>query len=502
MEKFYNRIDEIKFPDFRNIKLYSPPNLRGYTKFKNMLMEAVKKDSPIFVYGDYDCDGLMCVKSAMEFFKSLRYTNYKVYNYKLRTHNLDPIAVRECIEGGYKYMIVMDCCSSDMDSINTLLSFGVRVLIIDHHETDYDYIDFPEGVAIINNCIENKMYGSNIKCSAGSLCSIVFDKILLSMGLDKNYNMFFYGLVSLYADCIDMANDLCMSIYDCAKSNVDENLEFIKFFKNEYININRRFIEYHVAPKINALFREERFDILNTVFIDEKYNCNNKEIIDGIHSFSREFASKCVDFVNIKFYNNFILADMSNIPSNIKEGITNISNYTGLVANAIAGSYGKACMVVCDTHNNCFKGSLRDQLSRNCLKVFKQFCEAGGHNPAFGFKISYYDMPEFKEYLPLIDDSLGSIGHINNPIIVEDYARTPNTNILKILANYNEFSGSTTPLALIRTRITNGMKEYKNNNGYAYRWGDLYISSPHSLRLGSSILAKPTNIKSVKLYTV
>lgn len=81
-------------------------------------------------------------------------TNYEIYPYHTRTHTLDPYAMHECLQGHYEYFVIGDTGSSDMSMLCVMARAGVKIILLDHHNTIYSYEDYPENVAIINTMIE------------------------------------------------------------------------------------------------------------------------------------------------------------------------------------------------------------------------------------------------------------------------------------------------------------------------------------------------------------
>src|SRR5690606_4451500 len=140
---------------------------------------------------------------------------------------------------------------------------GVKMILLDHHQSSYDYDDF-KGCAMINTTFENSFSKEEYMLSAGALTYIVCDKLIRRLGYPELESISALALCSLYADCIDMSSDLTRSIYYKAVSLKQTKLPtFIQHFMKDYSQFNRRFIDYTFSPRINSLFRSESFDLLN-----------------------------------------------------------------------------------------------------------------------------------------------------------------------------------------------------------------------------------------------
>ena len=78
---------------------------------------------------------------------------------------------------------------------------------------------------------------------------------------------------------------------------------------------------------------------------------------------------------------------------------------------------------------------------------------------------------------------------------------TPNVKLLKDIAYYNEFSGQSLPMAVVKKRHM--MREFSNykKSYYNYKWGDLTVESQYKLVLGSYIKIKPVLAKNLRLIS-
>ncbi|WP_304427905.1 DHH family phosphoesterase [uncultured Clostridium sp.] len=501
---FYERVFELGLSSLLDRVEYKRPNLINEDKVLKVLEHCIKLNAKTLIYGDYDLDGLMSLMIVKDTFKYLGHTNYYMFRYMNRTHSLDRMAVAQAISGRFKYMIICDTASSDLYSIKRLLSAGITPIIIDHHVTDLNYDDYPEGCYIINSITNGRLGGTKLKTSAGALSFIIMDNLIKHLGKEPYELLSAYATVSLYSDCMDMSDSYNRGIYYRASDLYRHELpDHIIHFMNEYVSFNRRFIEFHFAPKINAIFRSENFRLINNYFLAENLDMHKIETIlkqiDVLHSESKELVTIAADIIEYRNLDNFIIGNLSSVDSDINIKENKLYNYTGLVANILAGRFGKTAVVYCNTDTGTLKGSVRDIQSRDYLSVFKQFCKAGGHNSAFGINMSYFEFENFIDSIERIDKRFSLESIPNEPIIIKHERVTPDPRLITDMASYNEFSGSSTPVAFIKHRLLPGIKEYRNQYSYKYKWGDYYIQSNNRLRKYSEFIAKPTNSSDIKL---
>ena len=151
-----------------------------------------------------------------------------------------------------------------------------------------------------------------------------------------------------------------------------------------------RFIQFRLIPKINSIFRTEKFEYINDCFFNENIEAADKarclETIEDIYTSNRNMVLAVADTIDYVELNNFILADLKSVSDYFKIYENKLYNYTGLIANKLSDRCGKPAVVYCPMVNY-YKGSFRDISGRNYLQIFKQFCSAGGHGAAFGIKI-------------------------------------------------------------------------------------------------------------------
>lgn len=459
----------------------------------------------IFLYGDYDVDGAMFLMSTISFLKKLGLT-YDVYHYTKRTHTLDREAVRQCIQNGYTHFIIGDTASSDLETLEMLREYGIKLLVIDHHETMLSYKDFKKAdIVLVNSTLENLHLAKNeFATSAGALAYLVYDMYLSRKGLPLLETAAAYALISLYADCMDMSNEINRSIYFRAVTLPSEKLpNKVLYFMNEYQVFCARFIQFWYAPRINALFRSEQFDVLNLYLFGNLPVVEKIHLIEKINSLyedNREMVMMISDLVDVVELDHFVLCNLASAKEKYA-GFTRLKNYTGLVANKLASRFGKTAVVYAmDQEENCYKGSVRDPYGRNYLKIFQQLCFAGGHKPAFGLKIRLFDLESFLRDVSLIDSDFHIDSVENSPIYIKHEFAVPDAGLIEDIAQYNEFTGENVPVAYVEKQLIGGMSMSKGKYYYSCKWGnDYYIQSVKNIEFGSKMLLKPTKGLRTKL---
>lgn len=504
---FYNALNELGIRDMLKYVEFKIPKFSTTEKIRNALQSIISNNDRTLIYGDYDIDGLMCIKCMEASLRSLGYYNFEIFPYTERTHNIDKRVIRMCIQGKFDSIIIMDTGSAEIALLNQLVSYGIKVIVLDHHETLYTYSDFPEEISILNTTLENKIQESDefsYELSAGALTFCVCADLFESMGSIIPDEISVYATISLYSDCMNMSNYLNRSIYYVAMGVSDYELpSCISLFLKDGMKFSRRFIEFYFAPRINSLFRSENLQLINRLFFDS--NIDNfaqealKNRIDDIYVSTRELINEVSDLVETQELDNFVLCNLNSVDRTHNISKYKLYNYTGLIANQLCSRYGKPAIVYCEMVD-CHKGSVRDQFGRNYLSSFRNISDAGGHNSAFGFKFSKTGLDKFISDVMRIDKYFSVRAAENNPIIVDYEFQEPDAKLIEDMAHYNDFSGNKIPVAFLRKQIIGDMREKRFDYGYYYTWGSEYsISSKRRLMFGETVIIKPFVSKRTKL---
>lgn len=512
MIDFYEELDELGLDSMITRPSYKTIYLTRHKEFSEKLNKILKENLKVLLVGDPDPDGLMCLLQWKETFKLLNFNNYSVYPYNSRSHKLNPLAVKEAIDNKYDVIIINDTASKAFDEIDELIKNNVDIIIIDHHETDRDYCDYPSRCLIINSVIENRV-NRNIRLtvSAGALVFIILDAYLADKKIDSN-PLICYALISLYSDSIDMSSEINRGIYFSAVAYADTDLPTpISMFLNERTKFCRRAIEFQYAPRLNCAFRSELFAVLNTyVNLSTQSSivefCPIIETLKEFHVKTSRMVEQVADLIEFVDMNNLIIANMQSVDSYISINDNKLYNYTGLVANKLADKYKKAAVVYCG-YEDIIKGSFRDLLARKYLPYFQEICDADGHNSAFGMSIKPYQFMDFLDGVKKL--SLLDLKSCMNTPMIFKYSHLPDYKQLYHMALYNEFGGNETPLVLIKKDYIGDVKVKSNKysgindyNDFRYSWDDYLIVSKNKVNKGDTFLLRPTISQTLRLMNV
>ncbi len=387
----YFHIDEEEYQ-----KLIAPVSVSSFAEghsFKDidkavaLVKTAINNKDKIFIYGDYDADGIMATSIiAKSLLKLGIIPSFYIPNRYNDGYGITLDKAKGLVTGGFKLVICVDNGVSALEAINYLKDNNVNVLVLDHHtipdelpKADYiihpSYSEFgetPTSAGFVSFMFSWALLGYFDKyLSTLAAISIISDMMPL-----KDYNRNFLRLVfTNYRDGDFYALDLLK--------------EGLKFDENA--------IGMKIAPKINALGRllDDRSinDIVRYFVTGDKEKINR--LYEWIVSINEQRKQESKATINNELDYN------PNEPSIIlltdaKEGML------GLLANAICSEQHKPVVIFAhEKEEGVLKGSCRAPQGFNVVDAFNScgdiMLTAGGHALAGGCSINEKDLELFKE---------------------------------------------------------------------------------------------------------
>ncbi|WP_177163151.1 single-stranded-DNA-specific exonuclease RecJ [uncultured Fusobacterium sp.] len=383
----------------------SPFLLKDIDKAVERLEIAKEKGEPVWIYGDYDVDGITSVSLCYLALKELGY-NVKYYiplrdeGYGLNIEALNYIKS----EGG-TLVITVDCGISSHKEIAHANEIGIDIIVTDHHEINSGN---PPAFAVINPKREDNEYKFKYLAGVGTaffLISALFEKNNLKDELYKYLDIVAIGTV---ADIVPLLKE--------NRIFVKEGLEYLR--RSKWLGINmlikkifedyetRKFNTYDIgfiiAPIFNAAGRLEDAKRAVELFIEKDHrvcstiisellskNSERKEIQEDI------FQKAVEKIENEKLYENAVLIVG-------EEGFHH--GVIGIVASKILDRYYKPTIIMeIKKDEGVATASCRSIEGFNIIEALNNFSDLllkyGGHSGAAGFSIKIENIPEFSKRL-------------------------------------------------------------------------------------------------------
>ena len=399
--------------DFLNPKLenlQNPNKLYDVEKSVKIIREAIRKNKNIWIYGDYDVDGITSTAVLYLALKELGAENVSYYiPIRDEGYGLNNDALKKIKDSGGELVITVDCGITAFEEIKFSNSINLPVIITDHHNLQGKKV--PEALAVINpKRVENE-YTFESLAGVGTVFMLVLS---LFESYDKKEEAFEYlDLVSIgtIADIVPLLSEnRILTRFGLEKLPFTKNrgLAFLlyKLFnsgenkgnnpKSEYSTYDVGFI---IAPVFNAAGRLKDAKMVVKLLTSD----NNREIEIIVKelinkNFERkELQSRIVEMIekNIeknKINEDFVIIDYS---PEYHHGII------GIAASKIVDTYYKPVIIMeVKGDEGIAIGSCRSIEGFNILNALQSmpelFVKFGGHAGAAGFTIPIKNIELFK----------------------------------------------------------------------------------------------------------
>lgn len=431
----------------------------GYMRFAEFMNSAISKNESIL--GDWDCDfdGIASGKVFSLMCDAIGYSNYSMAKLTQKRHTLSPAYARS-IAPYYKNIIIMDSTSNSPEILEIFEEYNVNVLVVDHHELEQNFRNNFEKSYIINPHIDEKEHNNTILCplSAGMLMALLVDWYVKTYHPNCYSNLkgghLVYGIMSLYSDSREMSM-YNISLITNIERGIVELPPLVKFFQTAYSGFDKYFISWQCVPRINALARFDRYDIIYDLVFNNNFSDENKALIESYKLRSGDMRDAIYRSLKISICNNLVIGilDAATVDEFKRQGL-NPRNFTGLVAQDLSTNYNLVGVCLMETNLSEYEGSVRDAYSRNILKIFSKHMKAVGHKPAFSIACYNTHIELIKN---VIDAKIANIPVYSNKLCVDctssDVGSLAFTQEMQFAARFNEFTGVDIPELIVKLRI-------------------------------------------------
>ena len=399
--------------DFLNPKLenlQNPNKLYDVEKAVKIIREAIRKNINIWIYGDYDVDGITSTAVLYLALKELGAENVSYYiPIRDEGYGLNNDALKKIKDSGGELVITVDCGITAFEEIKFANSINLPVIITDHHNLQGKKV--PEALAVINpKRIENE-YTFESLAGVGTVFMLVLSLFESYGKMEEAFEYLDLVSIGTIADIVPLLSEnRILTRFGLEKLPFTKNrgLAFLlyKLFnsgenkgnnpKSEYSTYDVGFI---IAPVFNAAGRLKDAKMVVKLLTSD----NNREIEIIVKelinkNFERkELQNRIVEMIekNIeknKINEDFVIIDYS---PEYHHGII------GIAASKIVDTYYKPVIIMeVKEDEGIAVGSCRSIEGFNILNVLQSmpelFVKFGGHAGAAGFTIPIKNIELFK----------------------------------------------------------------------------------------------------------
>tara|TARA_B100000795_G_scaffold165700_1_gene124642 strand:+ start:294 stop:1985 length:1692 start_codon:yes stop_codon:yes gene_type:complete len=416
--------------DYQLDKLISPDLLKSTKDASNLLINKIDAKSKIIIIGDYDADGATATACGYLGLKKFgANVEFIVPNRFEYGYGLTPEIVDLAYKKNPELIITVDNGIASIEGVNKANSYGIDVLITDHH---LPAKDLPDAKFIVNPNQAACHFPSKNLCGVG----VIF-YVLLSLRKElRELDRFLTEPEPILSDLLDLValgtiadlvkldfNNRILVNYGMNRirsGNCNFGIEALAYFsKKKLKNIKTSDLSFSIAPKINAAGRLDDMTIGIKCLIAK--NKNEAE----------DYAKQLVFFNEQRKLVEHKMKDeaLSLLSDCIVEGDCTITMYDnnwhqgviGILASRLKEKYYRPTIIFAKDDSGFLKGSgrsiasfhLKDALDLISKKNPDLILTFGGHAMAAGLTIMPENFKLFSTEFEIIAKELISPDDLN-----------------------------------------------------------------------------------------
>ncbi|MEX0616327.1 MAG: single-stranded-DNA-specific exonuclease RecJ [Candidatus Woykebacteria bacterium] len=355
------------------------------------IKKAIKNKELIYVYGDFDVDGITGTAILWE---TIDYLQGRVLPYiphrETEGYGLHTEALEKLSKEGAKMVISVDCGITAVEQAKIAKRLGVDLIITDHHEPQEE---LPSPFALLHT---TKLAGSGVAFRLA-------EALLESSGQDRD-EQFFKNLelaaIGTVADMVPLVGENRIIVKNgLPLLSKSERLGLKSLYEQASISksIGSSQIGFIIAPRLNAMGRmEHALDSLRLLLTRKPERARSLAVkLSSINEQRQKATEEALTHARGVVEKEFTGAKMFILDhESYQQGVV------GLVAGKIVEEYYRPTAVISVGHD-VSKGSARSVSGfhiTNALKVSEKYLEAfGGHPMAAGFSILPEKIGKFRE---------------------------------------------------------------------------------------------------------
>ena len=425
-------------------QLSSPFEMLNMGAAVERILEAVEKKEKIVIYGDYDVDGIC---ASVTLYQGLQALNAKVDYYvpdrMEEGYGVNTPALRTIFENGARLLVTVDCGISSWQEVAEAKSWGMDVIVTDHHQLPDRLPDCIIVNPVLSNSEQDKW---RHLCGTGVAFKVVqglFARHYQEDGF-TNRMLPFLDLAALatVADIVPLkADNRVLVKFGLEQLALAERPGLAALWKvsqnNEHVAPTTTAVGFGLAPRLNACGRigDVRLGLRLLVTDDQQEAMEIAQALDGenrnrqnIERAIYEEALEKVQQQGLNQQHGLIVVGESWHPGVI-----------GIVASRLVERFYTPTIVLTLT-NGIYKGSGRSIEGFHLQKALNQCADLlenfGGHSQAAGLGVKPENLAAFrKRFAQIVETSTTSDSFLPSLMIDSEIeAQDINNEIYKEIA--------------------------------------------------------------------
>lgn len=396
-------VKDFLHPSFNNLE--NPFDFEMMEMVVKKIIDLKMRNEKIFIYGDYDVDGITAATFLVLVFRELDMNiDYYIPNRLEEGYGLNSLTIDYVHQKGGKLIITVDTGVNSSFDINYAKSLGIDIIVTDHHKTIKSEID--SSILYINPKLSSK-YDFKYLAGAGVAFKVAQALFLtLNEDMEKLYKFLDIIMIGTVGDVVPMIGEnrvlISKGLSVMKKTNVKGLLYLKRYLKLYEKDISTTDISYFVSPLINSLGRlgnsklaaeffikTDDFEIYNIIEEMKNSNKQRRELERNIfnsatqiiqNEMKQEKNLKCIFLSSKKWHPGVI----------------------GVVASRLSMKYNIPVVMI-SLKNGVAKASCRSVKNINIFDILSSMKDRlvrfGGHDLAAGFIAKEEELPIIKSIL-------------------------------------------------------------------------------------------------------
>lgn len=380
----------------------SPFELPDMEPTVDRILNAIKRQETIGVWGDFDVDGQTSTTILVDGLRSLGAD--VVYHIPVRaveSHGVSVPHLLEFLQQGPDLVITCDTGISAFDATAYMKSIGKDFIITDHHALPEQ---LPDAFSIVSSQLVPIGHPLRTLSGAGVAYKVIEALCTEMNQLEIAHSMLDLVALGLVADVAELVNDTrYLTQLGISALKITKRRGLLEIFRNAAINthnLNEMNIGFGIAPRLNAIGRlgdaNPTVDLLTTqdmataaVIASQLEGLNDKRkfLTDQVFKGALSQLEKNLDLAA----SPVIILEQQGWPGGV----------VGIVASRIVELYGKPAILLSSNDKGITAGSARsiegidiNAAIKNAASVLLGF---GGHPMAAGMSLRTDDLPLFRQ---------------------------------------------------------------------------------------------------------
>ena len=396
----YDSLEKAKAFLYSIDEFHDPFLMKGMDIAVDRIKDAIDKQEPILIFGDYDADGVTSTTVMMKTLEDLGAdVQFYIPNRFTEGYGPNEGAFRYAASIGIKLIVTVDTGIAAVKEADVAKELGIDYIVTDHHEPG---LVLPDALAIIHPRLEGSEYPFHELAGVG-----VALKVAHALYGELPEHLLQFAAIGTIADLVSLTGEnriIAKLGIKKLKQTANIGLQaLLKQMKTEASGIDEETIGFMIAPRINAVGRLDSADPAVELLLtdDPDLAASLAEEMEAINKERQAIVNQITEEAIEQVETLYPLAENRVIIVG-KEGWN--PGVVGIVASRLVEKFYRPTIVLgFDQEKGIAKGSARSiagfdlyQNLSTCREILPHF---GGHPMAAGMTLALEDVDQLRQRL-------------------------------------------------------------------------------------------------------